>query len=121
MKVYHRTSATQAILAGGFKDTCGSYGTAQLVEGVWVSDRPLDGNSGAYGDTLLVLEIPEDVLTEYEWVQDGNGYREFLVPAQIVNQYELQVRGQGSWPESQHDEYCECDSCYELWLKWKGM
>ena len=32
-----------------------------------MSDRPLDPNDGADGDTVLVLDIPEHVVAEYEW------------------------------------------------------
>jgi hypothetical protein len=39
--------------------------------GVWVSDVPLDGNSGAHGDTWLTLDIPETLFTEWEWVEEG--------------------------------------------------
>ena len=30
---------------------------------------------------------PDEVLAEYEWVEDGKPYREFLIPAEIVNRY----------------------------------
>ena len=55
--------------------------------GVWLSNEPLDGNEGAKGDTVLAIEIPEDLLAEYEWVEEGKPYREFMVPAEIVNRY----------------------------------
>jgi hypothetical protein len=60
--------------------------TEQFWRGVWLSDRPLDANEGAYGDVVLFVEIPEGIVPQYEWVQDI-GYREFLVPAEIVNQF----------------------------------
>ena len=36
---------------------------------------------------MLSLEIPGGVVAPYEWVEAGKGYREFLVPAEIVNRY----------------------------------
>jgi hypothetical protein len=45
----------------------------------------LDQNEGADGDTLLTLEIPDEVLADFEWLEDGKPYREFLVPAALVN------------------------------------
>lgn len=87
MKLYHRTSATDAILKDGFKDATGSYGTNQLFSGVWLSDQPLDSNEGAWGDTLLTINMPEHEILEYEWIEEGKPYREFLIPAAIVNKY----------------------------------
>jgi len=85
--VYHRTSAAQAILSGGFKDATGTYMTRNEYTGVWLSDEPLDINEGADGDTILTLDIPETILVEWEWVEEGKGFREFLVPAKIVNTF----------------------------------
>lgn len=36
---------------------------------------------------LMSLEIPENVLLEWEWVEEAKGYREFLIPAEVVNRY----------------------------------
>ena len=54
---------------------------------MWLSNVPPDANEGASGDDLLAVEIPEEAIAEYEWVQDLPGYREWLVPAEIVNCY----------------------------------
>ena len=56
-------------------------------EGVWFWDRPLDENEGGGGDTLLTIDIPENAIAEYEWIEDGKPYREFLIPASLANQY----------------------------------
>jgi hypothetical protein len=55
--------------------------------GVWLSNVPLDANEGAFGDTLLgvELDLTYEQLRLYGWVQDGAGYREWLIPAQIIN------------------------------------
>ncbi len=34
---------------------------------------------------LLVIEIPADLFTRYEWVQEQLGYREALIPAEFLN------------------------------------
>ena len=87
MKLFHRTHSADAILKEGFRDTAGTYGTGQVFQGVWLSKTPLDVNEGAAGDTLLVINIPEEVVAEYEWIEEGKPYREFLLPAEIVNRH----------------------------------
>jgi hypothetical protein len=54
--------------------------------GVWVSDRPLHNDPG--GDALLKITFhgTEQDLTTYEWIQEGKIYREWLVPAQLLNE-----------------------------------
>jgi len=55
--------------------------------GVWFSDVPLDISEGADGDTILTLEVPDDVLARHEWGEDEKTYREYLCPAELVNQF----------------------------------
>jgi hypothetical protein len=59
--------------------------TTSWHEGVWLSDSPLSINEGADGDDLLAIEIPADVIADYEWIEELKPYREWLVPAEIVN------------------------------------
>jgi hypothetical protein len=89
---YHRTTDASAkkILRKGFRDAVGTYGTGQMHQGVWLSNIPLDCSNGAKGDFLLQIELPEQVVAEladYEWIEDGKGYREWLVPAQLINNH----------------------------------
>jgi hypothetical protein len=88
MIVYHRTHAAAAILADGFRDGEDYYMTSKLHGGVWVSNVPLDVNEGADGDRLLTIEVSEEAIADYEWVQDPSfGYREWLVPAELLNRF----------------------------------
>lgn len=89
MKFYHSTTTETAanILATGFRDATGTYLTRNLYTGVWLADQPLDENEGANGSEVFVIEIPEAVMLDYEWVEEGKPYREFLAPASLVNQY----------------------------------
>jgi len=89
MKFYHRTreAAAEAILRDGFRDGRGTYMTGQVFEGVWISNIPLDANEGAHGPVLLAITIPIVLVRDYEWVEEGKGYREFLVPARTLNAY----------------------------------
>ena len=50
-----------------------------------MSDRPLDNSEGASGETLLQIEVAEEILAPYEWVKEGKPYREWLIPAAVVN------------------------------------
>ena len=48
---------------------------------------PLDANEGADGDTLLLVELDliEQELAQFEWVEEGKDYREWLIPAALIN------------------------------------
>jgi hypothetical protein len=46
-------------------------------------------NEGAAGDSVIVLEAPEDELAAHEWIEAGKPYREFLVPAEQLNRYPI--------------------------------
>jgi hypothetical protein len=87
LTVFHRTThaAAEQILRNGFRDTTARYLTDREWTGVWVSDRPLDNSEGASGETLLRAEIAEEILADYEWIGEGKPYREWLVPADILN------------------------------------
>ncbi len=85
MRYYHTTDAAEAILRDGFRDSEGHYGFATLtLRGVWLADSPVDVNEGAVGDKVLAvnLSIP---LAEYEIVEEGKPYREWCVPADLIN------------------------------------
>jgi hypothetical protein len=100
MIVYHATASDEAlknILENGFTDAVDTYGTTSSRKGVWLSDRPLAGGEGGLMgfEPLLRLELPEDVIREYEWTDEsGNAtYREWLVPAGVVNRYPREFVG----------------------------
>jgi hypothetical protein len=53
---------------------------------VFVADVPLDVNEGAKGDAVLGLALPDTLdLDEWELVEDGKPYREWCIPAQVLN------------------------------------
>jgi len=90
MKFFHRTRAKNAasILKRGFQDATGNYMMNTTVTGVWVSDKILDGNEGACGDTVLQIEvkISKRDLDFYEVKEEGKPYREWCIPARIAQQ-----------------------------------
>jgi hypothetical protein len=89
MILYHRTTRenADAIAKEGFRDATATYLTDKEFSGVWVSNLPLDCNEGAWGDVLfeITLDEPEAALADYEWVEDFKSYREWLMPAAIIN------------------------------------
>lgn len=91
MRYFHRTGAPDAILASGFADGIGTYLTGDFHEGVWLSDRPLDGSEGAKGSALLAVDVPAEIADlfdrRHEWVEEGKPYREWLVPASVLNEH----------------------------------
>lgn len=53
---------------------------------MFLSDVPVDGNEGATGDELLEVLLPDGTdLSEYEIVEDGKPWREWCVPAALLN------------------------------------
>jgi hypothetical protein len=115
MRLFHRTNteATTAILRDGFKDRAdptgtnlGFYDQIPEIKAVWFADNPLDGDGGRQ----LLLEIPDEVAQKVDktvrmglWgrsslvtrfnaqdgppVEEGKAYQEFIIPAEIANQY----------------------------------
>ena len=86
MKLYHLTRHGGAILANGFRDNTSHYGADTPHTGTWWSDRPLwdAGEVDPDEGSLFELVINEATASEYEWVQEGLTYREFLIPAAVV-------------------------------------
>lgn len=117
MRLFHRTSteATTVILRDGFKDrsdptgaNLGFYNQIPEIKAVWFVDTPLDGDGGKQ----LLLEIPDEVAQKVDktvrmglWgrsslvaksnprdgaaeaIEEGKAYQEFIIPAEIANQY----------------------------------
>jgi len=92
--------------------------TDQVWTGVWLSDVPLDENEGAHGDTLLLVKIPKGVIAEYEWIEEGKPYREFLAPASLVNRY-----GPAIVVDAERELFCGSaginpEERVDLWTAW---
>lgn len=87
MIYFDTTDAAGEILRDGFRDTTGSYMFADLVTtGVWLGDQIMDISEGAVGDQVLRVEFLDDVdLDDFEVVEEGKPYREWIVPAALIN------------------------------------
>jgi hypothetical protein len=103
--LYHRTTSARwrRIRAEGFRNGKGTYGMDAEVCGVWLSDRPLDMHEGAFGDVLLSVELdaPRASLRRFEVREPGKPYREFIVPADLLNSRArvCRFRDDAVWPE----------------------
>ena len=86
---YHRTTAEDArsIIESGFRNSSGYFLSNRTWTGVWLSSIPVDSEHGAEGDALLIvkLEIDEHELARWEWAAEGRTYREWLIPANLIN------------------------------------
>jgi len=95
LTLYHRTTSDSAqnILKNGFEDHVGRFLTDRFVAGVWFSDRPLDLNEGARGETLfrIVVDAAECDLSMYEWIEELKPYREWLIPADFINSKKVSI------------------------------
>ena len=87
MICYHTTDSAEAILRDGFRDATGSYMFAGTVHtGVWLGDSPMSLNEGAKGEQVHRVEFHNDAdLAASEVIEEHKGYREWCVPAEIIN------------------------------------
>jgi len=94
ISLFHGTTKTAAeqIQAHGFRDATGTYMTSGTFTGTWFADRPLDGNEGACSEAYFEVQIECALVEEYEWIEEGKPYREFLVPARIINEHGTIIR-----------------------------
>ena len=117
MRLFHRAKeeATASILRDGFKDrsdptgaNLGFYDQIPEIKAVWFADAPLDDDEGRQ----LLLEIPDEIAEKIDktvrmglWgrsslvgksraqdeppgdVKIGKPYQEYIIPAEIANQY----------------------------------
>ncbi|MCH7621182.1 MAG: hypothetical protein IH870_04720 [Chloroflexi bacterium] len=96
MRLYHGTTLANAeqVVRNGFQDVTSNFGlysaaTNEPVNttGVFFSDLVLDENEGVCSEAYLVLEIPNENLASYEWMEEGKGYREWCIPAALANSF----------------------------------
>lgn len=97
MRLYHVTDRGSAakIMEQGFEDAEVIHDDRELQIGVWLSDRCLAGENdvgprlGPVPDVALWIDIPADTLEPYERPDPEKPYREFCLPADIVNEHEI--------------------------------
>ncbi len=99
MRLYHVTSQDSAkiIQKRGFKaKKNGYYGIhdpktnkPKFQTGVFLSNTILNANDGLLINepAIFVLDIPEKEISQYEWLNEQGSYREWCIPAVVVNKF----------------------------------
>lgn len=109
--LYHRTTIgdARAIVKDGFENQKWRFenddGTGEVKKavGVWLSDRPLDGEEGPPGDAILEVDMDasEESLELFQLEGVVWEARLWIVPAEVVNARSkiriLQVDPRSSW------------------------
>jgi len=90
-KYFHRTGQLQAeqILQQGFKDESETYQSDSGWRGTRVSDSPTGAPRG-FGKAVIEVEMLEEEANKYYWGAE-QGYREYLIPAAVLNLYPRRV------------------------------
>ena len=96
MRLYHGTTLANAeqVAENGFQDLTSNFGLYSGTSGepvnttgVFFSDLVLDENEGICSQAYFLLEIPDQHLASYEWVEEGKAYREWFIPATLANSF----------------------------------
>jgi hypothetical protein len=84
-RLYYRTTAANAArtIREGFRHHVSLYSMTREWRGVLLTDQR-DERPAAVGE-LVTIEIEESIVAELEWLEEGNAYRLFLVPATVLN------------------------------------
>jgi hypothetical protein len=89
LTLYHVTGieAALAITQIGFRDGTVFFGGMSLT-GIWVSNFPLSEMEGVKGDAVLeiALALRETEIANFEIIEDDKPYREWCIPARILNE-----------------------------------
>src|SRR5262249_33292590 len=89
--LWHRTHSENAaaILGHGSRETACPYGLDNNGTGVCFSDELLTPNEGENGDTVLrvTLDCTPEEIRQFEWIEEGKGFRKFLIPASFIVAY----------------------------------
>jgi hypothetical protein len=66
--------------------------------GVWLSNEPFDQVERSEALLEVRLDLTENDLADFEWIEEGKGYREWLVPA-IINPTITEIQLLDYWEE----------------------
>jgi hypothetical protein len=80
-----------------------------MLTGVFFSAEPVDISDGAGGEALLVVEVA-DALDEFEIIEDLKGFREWCVPAAILNRGTVRPMSHDEEDAFWRDRWAEADT-----------
>jgi hypothetical protein len=85
--LYHQTTLETAhdIHESGFKDSVGYFLNNRIWTGVWLSSLPPEPTSPGCALLKVKVDLDYDQLCRWEWAGEGSSYREWLIPANILN------------------------------------
>ena len=88
MILYHWTLSIDKLKESGFRDHLSRH--SKEMEGVWFTDQLMgEPESISPGMRLDTVVIPGVEIEPYKERNQGSGYRAFIIPADILNQYAL--------------------------------
>ena len=94
MKLFHYTTVQVAdeIDRNGFHDgtSVSVNRDGELWRGVWFAELDLT-HDFSLGGVVFAIDLPDDVADQFEWPDkpgQQRNWRAFLIPADIVNEYE---------------------------------
>jgi hypothetical protein len=89
MRLYHRTTIANAelILRDGFVDRRDRYTSDFGDQGVWFSDQPKVADECDSEEAVVSIDfgLRAKALSPFEWTEDETAYKEWLIPAELVN------------------------------------
>ena len=72
------------ILRDGFLDREDRYTSDCGAQGVWFSDQPEGAAEREYGEAVISVDFGRSSLNAFERRENQRGYREWLIPFEIV-------------------------------------
>ena len=105
---YVNTSAeVEAILRDGFINECKETTTG--ISGVYLADSPGEPDPEYPNDQLLEIILPPEIsISQFELFKEGARWREWLVPAGLLNECaEIRVLPKAQWAQKCRGDYCK--------------
>lgn len=88
--LYHLTARKnlRAILSEGFRNSAAGYRSRSGHAGVWFCNRPAPEKvDGPFAAVEIEVMLSEQELDDFEWIAGTDGRREFLIPADRINDH----------------------------------
>src|SRR3954452_1858681 len=94
MKLFHATAKAERIQREGFRDS-EPIPSLGIHAGVWFADVPTTRATTQRAQVVLAVEIPDELASRFLIAGSPGevvgGWREFCIPARLVNRYRAEV------------------------------